>query len=122
MDWEAALSLPVRLPSCSWVQRRVFIHLPTLSISRVWSWCHGHHFLLDLLGGISKASGLGSRLGHFGVLLLLSKLCFVVWMFRFLNSDMKPQFFLNQHTEILAGFLFQKSPSSCCFASSFSMI
>ena len=106
------------VPGYSW---RVFTHLPTC-ISRVWSWCHGHHFLLDLSGGILKVSGLGSRLGHFGVLLLLSESCFVVWMFRFLNSDMKHPFFLNQHMEILAGFLFQKSTSSCCFASSFSMI
>ena len=107
------------VPGYSW---RVSIHLPTLSISQICSRCRGHHFLLELLGGISEGSGVGSRLGHSGVLLLLSKLCFVVWMFRFLNSDMKPQFLLNQHTEILAGFLFQKPPSSCCFASSFSMI
>ena len=85
MGWEAAPFLPAELPSCSWVQLKS-VHsaaqnLPLPGLELVpWS-------------GILKESGLGSRLGHFGVLVLLSKLCFAVWMFRFLNSDMKHQFF-----------------------------
>lgn len=50
----------------------------------------------------------------FWVPLLLSKLCFVVRMFRCLTSAMKRQVFLNIHTKISAGFPFRKSTSSYC--------